>query len=315
MKKIFLFLSMLAIVMAFVACSTDGDDVTVTNEPPSSSSAPALKSNLEEAVTYRFHSGPFKEIAFTETRRAILTKRVSIASSKRRTESEKEEYIVGTYTYNGKNNTYTIKDEEGKDYCTVEITNKATGKKVTAKIHMMNGDEIEDFEAEDTEIAEKVATDSITTKLCREWKVVNTRLRHKDGVTAVKQFDNPTEAASLNDILDYAKTVATITEDLEAGTTITSIEFTSDGKFCFFFENKNHYIGKWSWDNLSKGYINYEWNDDEMGNKFINGGQAIFDVRTYKKVKYYTLTLAAHIEESDKNYNVELSFYLKEKTE
>ena len=177
----------------------------------------------------------------------------------------------------------------------------------------MSGSEIEEFEAEDAVIAEKVATDAISTKLCREWTVVSTRLRHKDGVTAVKQFDNPAEAASLNAILDYAKTVATITEELDEGTVITSIEFTSDGKFCFFFENGNHYIGKWSWADLNNGYLDYEWNDEEMGNKFMKDGQAIFDVRSYKKVNYYVLTLTAQIEEKDKTYKVELSFYLNEK--
>ena len=45
----------------------------------------------------------------------------------------------------------------------------------------------------------------------------------------------------------------------------------------------------------------------------MKDGQAIFDVRSYKKVNYYVLTLAAQIEEKDKTYKVELSFYLNEK--
>ena len=40
----------------------------------------------------------------------------------------------------------------------------------------------------------------MSAKLCREWVVVNTRLRHKDGVTAVRHFENPDSAASLNAI-------------------------------------------------------------------------------------------------------------------
>ena len=142
---------------------------------------------------------------------------------------------------------------------------------------------------------------------------MNTRLRHKDGVTAVKHFEDPAEAASLNAILDYAKTVATITEELDEGTAITSIQFTDDGKFCLFFKNGNHYIGKWSWSDVSKGYIDYEWDDEEMGNKFMKDGQAIFDVRTYKQVNYYVLTMAAQIVETNKTYKVELSFYMNEK--
>ncbi len=319
MKRIFLYLSMFTITMAFTACSTEGEDVTITNEPASSASAPALTSDLTEALTLKFNTddAPFKEIAFTETKRAIITlkKNAPISSSKRRTEGEKEEYKICTYTYDGIKNTYTIKDEEGKDYCTVEVTNKETGKQTTVKIHFMNESEMEDFATEfDAEVVDKLASDAITDKLCREWKVATTRLRHKDGVTAVKQFENPDSAASLNAILDYAKTVATITEELAEGTVITSIEFTRDGKFCFFFENGNHYIGKWSWADLSKGSINYDWDDKEMGNKFMKDGQATFDVRTYKKTKYYALTLAATIEEKSKTYKVELSFYLNEKT-
>lgn len=320
MKKNLLYLSMFAAAVAFAACSTDGDDVTITKESASSSSAPALNASLTEALTLKFNAetAPFKEISFTETNRAIITKkRQMLLSAKRRAEGDaKDEYMVGTYTLtvNGNKNIYNIKDEDGKDYCTVEVTNKETGKSVTAKIlRLMSGSEIEVFEAEDAVIAEKVATDAISTKLCREWTVVSTRLRHKDGVTAVKQFDNPAEAASLNAILDYAKTVATITEELDEGTVITSIEFTSDGKFCLFFENGNHYIGKWSWADLNNGYLDYDWNDEEMGNKFMKDGQAIFDVRSYKKVNYYVLTLAAQIEEKDKTYKVELSFYLNEK--
>ena len=42
-------------------------------------------------------------------------------------------------------------------------------------------------------------------------------------------------------------------------------------------------------------------------------GQAIFDVRTYKQVNYYVLTMAAQIVETNKTYKVELSFYMNEK--
>ena len=320
MKKNLLYYSIIAVAVAFTACSTDGNDAKITKEPASSSVAPTLSASLSEALTLKFNpeTAPFKEISFTETNRAIITKKQQpIPSIKRRAEGKiKDEYIVGTYTLTveGSKNIYNIKDENGNDYCTVEVANIVTGKSLTAKIRLMSGKEIEEFEAVDAEIAAKVATDVVSTKLCREWTVVSARLRHKDGVTAVKQFDNPAEAASLNAILDYAKTVATFTEELEEGTVITSIEFTNDGKFFFFFENGNHYIGKWSWEDLSNGYIAYEWNDEEMGNKFMKDGQAIFDVRSYKKVNYYVLTLGAQIEENGKNYKVELSFYLKEKT-
>ena len=317
MKKNIFYLSMLAIGLVFVACSPEGNDVTANDESASSKNAPALVSNLTDAFTLVFNEdAPFKSVSITETNKAILTLNKVASESKRRTEGEnKEEDVVGTYTYDGKNNTYVIK-VDGKDYCSIEITNKETNKTISAKIHLMSGEEIEDFEGKEfeAEVKEKVVSDEVSTKLCREWVVVNTRLRHKDGVTAVRHFENPDSAASLNAILDYAKTVATITEDLDEGTKITSIQFTSDGKFCLYFENGNHYIGKWNWTSISDGYLNYEWNDEDMGNKFMKDGEAIFDVREFKKVKYYVLTIAAQIEEKNKTYKVELSFYLKEKT-
>ncbi len=45
----------------------------------------------------------------------------------------------------------------------------------------------------------------------------------------------------------------------------------------------------------------------------MKDGQAIFDVRTYKQVNYYVLTMAAQIVETNKTYKVELSFYMNEK--
>lgn len=316
MKKNFLYLSLFAIALAFTACSTDGDDVNVSNQSATSSAAPALSVVPGEPSTYIISDtdAPFSEMAILDNHKVILTLNTPAPSAKRRTASKKASYIVGTYTFSSATNTYTIKDEAGVNYCTVEVINKTTNAKTTLKIHMMNGSEIETLEKVfDAEDVEKMASNDITQKLCRDWQVVSTRLRHKDGVTAVRHFDDPAEAASLNAILDYAKTVATINEELDEGTVITSIQFTQDGKFCFFFENGKHYIGKWSMADLSKGYINYEWNDEDMGNKFMKDGQAIFDVRTYKQTNYYVLTLAAQIEETNKTYKVELSFYLQEK--
>lgn len=322
MKKKLFYLAAICMVVAFAACTSDGDDVTQQNKSAASKDAPALSNNLKESFTLVFDGDrvPFKEVAITETNKAIITlnKAIPAESYQRRAEGDDDEYIVGTYTFDGKNNTYTIiKDGDDSAYCTIELKNKESGKKMSAKIHLMSGEEIDDMDDQEFEadVKEKVASDEVSAKLCREWVVVNTRLRHKDGVTAVRHFENPDSAASLNAILDYAKTVATITEDLDEGTTITSIQFTSEGKFILYFQNGNNYIGKWSWSDLSKGYINYEWDSADMGNKFMKDGEAIFDVREFKKVKYYVITMAARIEEKNKTYKVELSFYVKEKAQ
>ncbi len=316
MKKNFLYLTMFAVALAFTACSTDGEDVSVSNQSATSSAAPALSQNTAESSTYIISDSdaPFSEMSILDDHKVILTLNTPAPAAKRRALGKNANYMVGTYTFNTTTNTYTIKNEQGEDYCQVEMTNLAIGSKKTLKIRLLNGYEIEQFEKEfEADVVTKVGDNVFTTKLCREWQVVSTRLRHKDGVTAVKHFDNPAEAASLNAILDYAKTVATITETLDPNTVITSIQFTSDGKFCFFFQNDKHYIGTWSVEDINKGYLYYNWNDETMGNKFMKDGRAIFDVRTYKQTNYFVLTLAAQIKEKDKSYNVELSFYLKEK--
>ena len=316
MKKNFLYLTMFAVALAFTACSTDGEDVSVSNQSATSSAAPALSENTAESSTYIISDSdaPFSEMSILDDHKVILTLNTPAPAAKRRALGKNANYMVGTYTFNSTTNTYTIKNEQGEDYCQVEMTSLAIGSKKTLKIRLLNGYEIEQFEKEfEADVVTKVDDNVFTTKLCREWQVVSTRLRHKDGVTAVKHFDNPAEAASLNAILDYAKTVATITETLDPNTVITSIQFTSDGKFCFFFQNGKHYIGTWSVEDINKGYLYYNWNDETMGNKFMNDGRAIFDVRTYKQTNYFVLTLAAQIKEKDKSYNVELSFYLKEK--
>ncbi len=316
MKKNFLYLTMFAVALAFTACSTDGEDVSVSNQPATSSAAPALSENTAESSTYIISDSdaPFSEMSILDDHKVILTLNTPAPAAKRRALGKNANYMVGTYTFNSTTNTYTIKNEQGEDYCQVEMTSLAIGSKKTLKIRLLNGYEIEQFEKEfEADVVTKVDDNVFTTKLCREWQVVSTRLRHKDGVTAVKHFDNPAEAASLNAILDYAKTVATITETLDPNTVITSIQFTSDGKFCFFFQNGKHYIGTWSVEDINKGYLYYNWNDETMGNKFMNDGRAIFDVRTYKQTNYFVLTLAAQIKEKDKSYNVELSFYLNEK--
>lgn len=307
---------MFAVALAFTACSTDGDDVSLANQSATSSAAPALSENTDVSSTYLISDSdaPFSEMSILDGHKVLLTLNTQASAAKRRALGKNANYMVGTYTFNSTTNTYTIKNEAGEDYCQVEMASLAVGNKKTLKIHLLNGDEIEKLDKEfEADVVTKVNGGVFTKNLCREWQVVSTRLRHKDGVTAVKHFDNPAEAASLNAILDYAKTVATITETLDEGTVITSIQFTSDGKFCFFFQNNKHYIGKWSEDDFNKGYIKYNWNDETMGNKFMNDGHAIFDVRTYQKTNYFVLTLAAQINEANKTYMVELSFYLKEK--
>lgn len=304
MKKSFVYwASLCAIALVFAACSSDDGG---TNPPAPTVSGQSI---VEEAFHLKFDENvdaPFREVVFTETRRAIVGPILvsAPATAKRLAGSNSEKYVIGTYRLNG--NTYTIYNEDGSEYCTVTVESK-TGSKTNVQIRMQGALE---FDGQ-ASIGEKIASDEITTTLCREWTIATTRLRHKNGVTAVKQFDNPQEAASLNAILEYAQSVATIDESFNPGMFITSIEFVSNGTFCIFFQNGENYIGKWEWSDKSTGHIRYNWNEEDMGNAF-ESGEAVFDIRKFQKVNYYTVTFGAEIV-SDKTYYVELSFYLNEK--
>ena len=311
MKKYLYFLSVLAAALAFTACSSDGEDVGAPVAPTLSSS-----SIKNEPMTLKFKEGsPIKKVVLSETQKAIITVAtdkyeaapIQQNAPRRAPGSGEDEYIVGSFKISG--STYTIYNEAGDEYCTLVVVSK-DGSKASVKVSLKAESTVYEGEAD---VAEKIASDEITNILCREWTIATTRLRHKGGVTGVKQFEKPTDnPASLNDILTYAKSVATINEHFDDDMTITSIDFTSDGTFCIFFKNNKHYIGEWKWKDSGKGIIKYGWDNENMGNKFENG-QATFDLRQYKKVGYYTLTLGADIQDGGNTYQVELSFYLNEK--
>ena len=308
MKKTLFLLATFCATWGFIACSSDDGG---SNPPAPVISNKSIVNGEPLSLIFNQIDAPFHQIVFSETGKAVIGPLArSAADSKRRIQGDGETYIIGTFKTSG--NTYTVFDEEGKEYCTLVVESTA-GKTTTVQIRMKSGSEIEEtvFEGE-ASIGEKVPVDEITATLCREWTVSSTRLRHHDGVTAVKHFENAVEAASLNAILDYAKSVASIDESFDPDMTITSIEFISTGTFCIYFKNKEHYIGKWSWTDKDNGYIHYSWNSANMGNSFENG-EAVFDIRKFQKVNYYTLTLGAEITSGGKTYQIELSFYLNEK--
>ena len=316
MKKKLFYLASICIGLAFTACSSDDGGGTAA---PVQTLTDALLTNKDEAMTLSGLSdidAPFEEIVFTETGRAIVGPIIEEnGAPQRRTEgSASSNYIIGTYKTQGA--IYTVYNEDGTVYCTVELLSKGE-KKANIKITLLDASE---FEGE-ASVGEKIPADDVTKELCREWTIATTRLRHSDGVSAVMQFEKGKEykdgvkydPSSLNDILAYAKSVAAINESFEEDMNITSIEFTTDGRFIIYFKNKKYYVGKWSWKDKAKGYIKYDWNDASMGNKFENG-EGIFSVQKFQKQTYRTLTFGAKIDEG-KSYKVELSFFLNEKTQ
>lgn len=318
MKKKLFYLASIMIGLTFAACSSDDGG----SEAPNPTLTNSLLTHTDDATTLKNLyeiDAPFEEVVLTETGRAIIGPfKNAYGSKQRRTEGSSSRYIIGTYKKASA--IYTVYDEDGEVYCTIEFTSTTT-KTANVKIKLMSGSEIEaEFDGE-VPLGEKIAADQATADICREWTVATTRLTHKGEVKGVMQFERGKvydggetyDPSSMNDILRYAKTVASIDENFDEDMTINSIEFTDKGYFFIFFKNREHYVGKWSWTDKSKGYIKYDWSDEDMGNKFENG-EGIFDLRQFQKTKYYTLTLGADVESGGKKYKVELSFYLNEKT-
>ena len=319
MKKKLFYLASILIGLTFAACSSD--------DGGSSAPAPELTNSLlthtNDAITLNNLNAigaPFEEIALTETGRAIIGPFAQNNNAKqRRIEgSSSPKYIVAKYTKAGA--IYTVLNDDGSIYCTIEIISQGT-KTANIKIQLMSGSQVEDEFAGEVPVSEKIAADNATAEICREWTVATTRLIHKGEVKGVMQFEKGKvydggetyDPSSFNDILRYAKTIASIDEEFDEDMTITSIEFTDKGYFFIFFKNGKHYVGKWSWTNKSKGYIKYDWNDEDMGNKFENG-EGVFDIRQFQQKKYYVLTFGADIDSGGQKYQVELSFFLNEKT-
>lgn len=319
MKKKLFYLASILIGLAFAACSSDDGGINA----PAPELSNSLLTHTNDAMTLNNLNtigAPFEEIVLTETGRAIIGPFTESANAKlRRIEGNSSpKYIVGKYTKTGA--IYTVYNDEGSIYCTIEIISQAA-QKANIKIKLMSGSEVEDEFDGEVPVSEKIAADNATVEICREWTVATTRLTHKGEVKGVMQFEKDKvyddgetyDPSSFNDILRYAKTVASIDEEFDDDMTITSIAFTDKGYFFIFFENGKHYVGKWYWTNKSKGYIKYDWNDDDMGNKFENG-EGVFDIRQFQKKKYYTLTFGADIDCNGQKYKVELSFFLNEKT-
>lgn len=295
MKKLVLNLLLAGMALSFAACG-DNEVPPVTTETPTLSTPKFVNNGLvleveEHALV------PFTRVFLTESGTAVLGPFRLL-----RAQLVVGEYLVGTYTLQG--DVYTIYDEGGKEYCKLIVKDKTAQRTiVTVQLAGMN----EPVSAQASVTRGLVADEVIS----RSWTVAMTRVRHFDGVTAVHHFENAQEAASLNKILEYAKTKADIDEDFEEEMTIKEIVFTQAGTVIFVFTNGKHYVGKWNWKDASKGLLAYHWYDQKMGNKLENG-EATFDIRAYKNVNYYTLTLGADVEHKSKKYKLELTFYLKE---
>lgn len=223
-------------------------------------------------------------------------------------------YKKGLFSYNKTKSEYTLMDSGKRPICTISL--KDTRSSSSAQATFFFPGDPTPYIANVTVTENEIPAGELADIMCRSWKVAGARLRHSDGVTAVKQFQVP-EAASLNAILDYAKTKATIDEEFDPGMTVTDITLTRSGKFIISFENGKSFVADdWSWLKVSteSGTFSFEWEDPQTMHTEFEDGIATFDIRPFGQKNYYTLTLGSTIKPNDgsKPYKVELSFYLEE---
>ena len=306
MKKNLLYAALVALCLTgLTACGSDGDDA-----PKSDSMSTPAYADEAMAITGTLKNEKGENVPVDIV---LSEKGYSFYSSLDKMQTRAggtAKYLKGFFTFDKKKNEYQLMDSGKRPVCsfTLNSSRAASSSKATftfpdGKTYTIN-----------VEISKNVIPSSeLTDIMCRSWKIAGARLRHYDGVTAVKQFQLP-EAASLNAILDYAKTKATIDEDFEDGMTITDITLTYSGKFIIYFENGTSFVAyNWDWSKLTStsGTFTFDWESQTMKTKFEDG-TATFDLRPFGQKNYYTLTMGSTIHDRNSSYKIELSFYLEE---
>jgi hypothetical protein len=328
MKKNFLYLAIACIAFAFTACGDDDDKDTaqkVADIIAQDYDSEAMDIELE--ATDDSKPLPFTKLSLMTDGQVLIGPiagdQVPHAQTRGSYETlfDGQDYIWGYYESDDEENAVLIYTDKDEPICAFIFGKKdADGNyNITDLVGVrMSG-------AEDLipcRGTKKVDKNEVTSVLCKTpWKVKYSRIRHTGGVTAVCTFDpaiRKEDPASLNDILDYALTKADINETFDENMVIDQVIFTRGHTFAIKFKNKKNYVGTWEWENRSKGFIAYNWEKATMGNAF-ESGEAVFDIRSYNKQQYYTLTLGADIVEAKnfqdkpKSYHVELSFFLVQK--
>ncbi len=303
MKKYFLYMLLAALPLAFTACSDDDDD-------NNSEAAPELPvpANDDVAAKINFAKTPAEQsagidfIEFTETGKTIIKfKETSDVIEPNRLSVNLQKYLNGTYTVvkGSDYRTYTVVIN-GNYYATVKIFLNGT----TFNTIYMEFYNERSFSTSAFELINKKIEQTATTKLCREWTVSSARLRAKGELTYAKDFSG---AADMTAIWEYAKSKDSDfdMEKPSQNKIVSGIIFTKSGTFAILYLNDENDYGTWDWADVKNGKLAYTWMEDGMGSKFEKG-TATFDVRKGQ----YAITLDTDVE-SNKNYELELTFYLK----
>ena len=304
MKKNFFYMMLLAALpMAFVACSSDDDEETPK--------APELETPayIEQSVKLQFsETDPvvlpnglmLDAIDLTDAGTAIFTMHAQDADVKATRANSPIAFVYYTGTFQFSSGLYLITLKKVPDelkQVALSITNTAAMKAIF-KITLNNAEVING----QADVCKKIPADEATKTIVGKWNVKMTRIRHTGDVTGVKDF----EGCNLNQILDYAKSKAQFDETLSANKVVTSVEFTTNRTFYIFYENGDNDFGTWDWVNEQKGSLSYQWNEEDMGNRFMDG-EGVFDIRD----GFYCLTLSANVDTDDgKDYDISSTWFL-----
>jgi len=290
MKKIAFLLSIACILPLFTACKPDNEDTNVTDGPEVKTLE--LKDKALR-LTFSDTKAPYTDVVLTETGKAVISLRPSAEAPATRALVYVPDYIYGTYTV--KENIYTIYNSKGMFECHLQV-NSANDVITSTTIYLNS--QVSEGVTYAVQAMGKVSDSDLTIDLCRNWNIVHTHITLDGAVKASKVFDAP-DASSFNAILDYAKEKAPqLKAELPADMAITDVMFTQ--------------VGNWGWKNEKTGEFSYSWDGDAKIYSY-ESGKATFTVETYKKVKYYTLTLSASVTDGGKTYNVSIAFNLEEK--
>lgn len=302
MKKYYFLLALACILPFLTSCKKDDDDKKLD--------APEMKTLAlqDKALSISFKSAeaPYEEVVLTETGKAIITVRPQAEAPATRG-LLLPDYIYGTYTVKG--DVYTIYDDEGNFVCHLQMITGEDNLITSTKLFFSSS--VSDAVTYVVEVVGKVSDSNLTQDLCRDWTIRYTHITLDGDVKASKVFEAP-DASSFNAIIDYAKSKANFNEAIPSDMAITDIMFTQTGTFVILFKNGKIFVGTWKWKNEKEGELDYVWD----GNQHIysyESGKATFDLQTYKKVTYYTLTLSATIKDAGKTYNLSIAFNLEEK--
>ncbi len=303
MKKVSILLAIACILPIFTACKHDDDN--------NLSDAPEVKTlELKDKalkLTFADTKAPYTDVVLTETGKAIISLRPESEPAATRANIYVPDYIYGTYEV--KENIYTIYDSNKRFVCHLQV-NSANDVITSTTIYLNS--QVSEGVTYAVQALGKVSDSDLTIDLCRNWNIVHTHITIDGAVKASKVFDVP-EAPCFNAILDYAKEKAPqLKAELPADMVITDVMFTQTGSFIILFKNGKIFVGNWGWKNEKTGEFSYSWDGDEKIYSY-ESGKATFTVETYKKVKYYTLTLSASVIDGGKTYNVNIAFNLEEK--